>query len=334
MPGGKGTTFTKIWREGLQGRLDPMILTVTINPALDKNYVVPGFSLDGIHRVESMSAVPAGKGLNVSRVLKNLGVDTLATGIIGGYTGKQIEEELKRLGVSYDFVSIPGESRTNVLMYDPAQGIHVELKEPGPSIPKNAWKKLGQKIRQLVPSCSWVVFAGSPPPGTAGEIYASLIRDVKSLGVKVALDTRGSWLREGIKAQPDLIKPNWAEFQELVGRCDSTEHGLEKARELALQGIGTVVVSMGAKGALAVHQGNSYLVQRLPSIEAISPIGSGDTLVAGLLSKWQDGFDFAAAFRFALAAATSNAAHFGAGVFDPQEVRRLEQDIIIDIIRN
>ena len=308
-----------------------MILTVTVNPALDKNYIVPGFNLSGIHRAESMSTIPAGKGLNVSRVLKTLGAETLATGIVGGYTGKQIEAGLRKLDVPHEFVRIQGESRANSLIYDPNHAIHTELKEPGPAIPKDAWKRLERKIMHLAASCSWVVFAGSPPPDTAAEIYTPLIQGVKALGLKVTLDTRGPWLKEGVKAQPDLIKPNWEEFQELVGGCHSTVEGIEKAQELVAHGIGTVVVSMGAKGALAVHHGQSYLVQQLPPIEAISPIGSGDTLVAGLLSRWRDGGDFASAFRFGLAAATSNAAHFAAGMLDLQQVAALEQAITIEV---
>ena len=311
-----------------------MILTVTLNPALDKNYTVPDFSLHGIHRVAEMSTVPAGKGLNVSRVLKSLGTKTLATGIVGGYTGKQIEAGLEKLHVPYEFVRIQGESRSNILIYDPSQAIHSELKEPGPTIPKNAWRRLEQKIMTLAPLCSWVVFAGSPPPDAASDVYVPLIQVVKSLGVKVALDTRGPWLQTGIKAKPDLIKPNWDEFQELVGGCLSIKQGLEKAREVANAGIETVVVSMGAQGALAVHQGEGYLVNKLPPIEVVSPIGSGDTLVAGLLSKWQHSSDFPTALRFGLAVATSNAAHFGAGTFDPGEVPRLEQAITVERIPN
>ncbi|HHT69910.1 MAG TPA: 1-phosphofructokinase family hexose kinase [Firmicutes bacterium] len=307
-----------------------MILTVTVNPALDKNYDVPGFALQGIHRVHSMSTVPAGKGLNVSRVLHNLGVATIATGFVGGFTGRQIEDGLDHLQVEHNFVRIRAESRSNCLIVDHNQDVHCEIKEPGPSIPRNAWKRLEKKIVELAPKCSWVVFAGSPPPDTQASIYVPLIRSVQALGIKVALDTRAPWLKEGIKAKPDLIKPNWEEFQELVGPCYSTVQGLGKARELVEQGLGTVVVSMGAKGAFAVNREGSYLVQELPPIKVISPIGSGDALVAGLLSKLEDDAPFDNAFRFGLAVACSNAAHFGAGIFDPVQVKSLEQEVTVD----
>lgn len=312
-----------------------MILTVTVNPALDKNYSIPGFALTGIHRVESMSIVPAGKGLNVSRVLKTLGVPTVATGILGGFTGKQIETALKQLGVEDDFVQIRAESRSNSLVIDRHHSIHTEIKEPGPAIPKDAWKRLEKKIMQIAPTCSWVVFAGSPPPGAPSTLYYELIQKTQTAGVKVALDTRGPWLKEGIKACPDLIKPNWEEFQELVGPCYSTVQALEKAgRIVEEEGVGIVVVSMGAKGALAVDRQHSYLVQQLPPIKVASPIGSGDTLVAGLLAKLQDGWDFAPAFRFSLAAASSNASHFGAGVIDLDQTAALEHEIAVEQIQH
>jgi len=312
-----------------------MILTVTANPTLDKNYLVPGFTLTGIHRVENMSIVPAGKGLNVSRVLKTLGVPTMATGIVGGHTGKQIESSLRKLGVPHDFVQIRDESRSIALIIDHHQGIHTEVQEPGPTIPLGAWKRLEKKIMQLASGCDWVVFAGSPPPGSPHTLYAELIRSVKSKGVKVALDAKGPWLREGVKAGPNLIKPNWEEFQELVGPCYSTVQALEKAQELVEDGIvGTVVVTMGSKGAMAVDRQQCYLIQELPPIQVASPIGSGDTMMAGLLSKLNASWDFAPAFRFAVAAATSNASHFGAGIIDLEQIATLEQELVVEQIQH
>ncbi len=309
-----------------------MILTVTVNPAIDKNYMIPGFAITGIHRVQAMSAVAAGKGLNVSRVLRTLGVPTLATGFAGGFTGKQIEASLRQQEVGYDFVRVRAESRSNILIVDDNGGTHTEVKEPGPRIPGEAWKRLRKKIIRLAPTCDWVVFSGSPPPDTPSRVYFQWIQDVKELGVKVALDTRGPWLKEGIKAKPDLVKPNWEEFQELVGPCYSRVQAMNKARTLMDEGLGAVVVSMGAKGALAVHNKHTYSVQNLPPIEVISAVGSGDSLVAGILAKQLEGKDFATALQFGLAVACSNTAHFGAGIFDPEQVAVLTDMITVEEI--
>lgn len=309
-----------------------MILTVTLNPALDKNYVVENFALSGIHRVESMSTIPAGKGVNVSRVLQQLQIPTKATGILGGHTGKLIQSLLDEEKVANDFVWIRAESRCSILIVDEVKQVHTEVIEPGPTIPQGAIGRLNRKLEQLATQSSWVVFSGSPPPDTTPQIYYNMIKLVKKSGVKVALDTRGPWLKTGIKAQPDLIKPNWDEYQELVGPCYSTMQALEKAKALVDQGIETVVVSMGSKGALAVHGNKSYQISNLPPIEVVSPVGSGDSLVAGLLATLQRGGDFPEAFCNGVAIATSNAAHFGAGVFTFEEVASLQKKISIEKI--
>lgn len=307
-----------------------MILTVTLNPALDKNYVVKNFALTGIHRVGTMSTIPAGKGINVSRVLTKLGVPTKATGILGGHTGKLIDSLLIEEDVASDFVWIKAESRCSILITDQVQKAHAEVIEQGPTIPRGAITRLNRKLEELAPHCSWVVFSGSPPPNTTSLVYYNMINLVKKFGVKVLLDTRGPWLKEGINAKPDLIKPNWSEFEELVGPCYSTVQAFEKARDLVDEGIGGVVVSTGSKGALAIHGNKSYQIQNLPPIDVVSPVGSGDSLVAGLLAALSQGEDFPSAFRKGVALATSNAAHFGAGVFNPEQVAKIHEQLIVD----
>jgi tagatose 6-phosphate kinase len=309
-----------------------MILTVTLNPALDKNYVVDNFALTGIHRVQSMSTIPAGKGLNVSRVLKQLEVPTVATGILGGHTGKLIQAKLNEEQVDNDFVWIRAESRCSILIVDQNKKAHTEVIEPGPSIPRGALARLSKKLEELAPTASWVVFSGSPPPDTSHQVYFNLIKLAQQAGAKVVLDTRGPWLKAGIEAQPDVIKPNWDEFQELVGPCYSTVQALEKAKKIVARGVNTVVVSMGSKGALAVHGEERYVIQSLPPIEVVSAVGCGDTLVAGLLATWHAGGGFAEALRDGSALATSNAAHFGAGIFDPQQVTALKKMITVEKI--
>lgn len=307
-----------------------MILTVTLNPALDKNYVVKNFALTGIHRVGKMSTIPAGKGLNVSRILHQLEVPTLATGVLGGHTGKLINSLLEAEGVGGDFVWIREESRCSILITDEVHKAHTEVIEPGPTIPQGAIGRLNSKLEELAPQSSWVVFSGSPPPTTTNKIYYNMINLVKKAGVKVLLDTRGPWLKEGIKAKPDLIKPNWHEFQELVGPCYSTMQAFEKAHDLVRQGVQTVVVSMGSKGALAVHGNKSYQIQNLPPIDVVSPVGSGDSLVAGLLAALNQGADFPTAFRQGVAIATSNAAYFGAGIFNAEQVANFQKQIVVE----
>lgn len=307
-----------------------MILTVTLNPSLDKNYILQDFTLNGIHRVQKMTALPGGKGINVSRVLASLNVPTKATGIVGGFTGKQIESQLKNENVSFNFVQIRAESRCNVLVFDEFNDVHCEINEPGPTIPSGAWTRLKNKLNQLAPSCSWVVFAGSPPPETSPKIYFQLIKQVQEFGVKVALDTRGQWLKEGIKAKPNLIKPNWEEFQELVGPVHSTVHAFKMARRIEALGVNTIVISTGSNGAFALHNSQAYGVRRLPDVQVVSPVGSGDSLVAGLLAKLNSGSNFTEALRHGLALGCSNASNFGAGLYDPEQVNSLYNQITLE----
>lgn len=307
-----------------------MILTVTLNPALDKNFHIADFALRGVYRVENGITTPGGKGINVSRVLAQLGTATRATGILGGYIGKLIEAQLNQEGIVTDFVRIKEESRLSILVMDSERNTHTEIIEPGPHIPKGAYDKLNNKLRTLAPDCDWIVFSGSPPPNAPADIYCRFIETAKTGGAKVLLDARGPWLREGIKAKPDLIKPNWEEFLELVGPCHSTVQAVKAARGIVVRGVGGVIVSMGDKGAVAVYNGQAYFSRSLPAVEVLSPVGGGDTLVAGLVAKLNSGWDFPAALRFGLAVATASTTQLGAGEFDLNLAEQLARKISVD----
>lgn len=309
-----------------------MILTVTLNPVLDKNYRIDNFALTGVHRVDHGVTRPAGKGINVSRILQRLQVPTQATGILGGYIGKLIEAELNREEVRNDFIWIKAESRLSILVVDSYRKTHTEIIEPGPHIPRGAYDRLSHKLHALAPDSDWVVFSGSPPPDAPATVYCRLIQVAQEAGAKVLLDTRGPWLKEGIKAKPDLIKPNWKEFLELVGPCYSTVQATKAARAIVARGVGGIIVSMGAKGAIAVHGERAYFSRPLPPVEVVSPVGSGDALVAGFLAKLHEGWDFAAALRFGLAVATASTTHFGTGGFDPHLAGQLAKKIAVDKI--
>lgn len=307
-----------------------MILTVTLNPVLDKNYLLDNFTVGGDHRLQHTTSMPAGKGINVSRILHRLKIPTLATGFLGGHVGRLIESELSKEGVPNDFLWFEAESRCSILIVDPLQATHTKLTEPGPHIPGDVYIELSTKLGQLAPGSDWVVFAGSPPPNAPADIYYRLIKRVRKSGVKVLLDTNGPWLKEGIKAQPDLIKPNWEEFLELVGSCYSTVQAIGHGRRLVEQGVGGVIISMGSKGALAVQDDQAYFSRPLPPVEVVSPIGGGDALVAGLLAKLQENWEFSQAFRFGLAVATASTAHFGTGIVDPQLASLLAKQITVE----
>lgn len=307
-----------------------MIVTVTLNPMLERNYQIERFSLTGVHEVSHCVTGPAGGGISVSRILRRLEVPTQATGILGGHLGRLIEAGLHKEEIPSDFVWIRAESRLGTLVVGDGGKIHTRIIEQGPRTPRGAFDRLSSKIEALAVKNHWVVLAGTPPPGAPAAIYARLIRSAQEAGAKVLLDTHGTWLREGIKAQPDLITPNWQEFLQLVGPCYSTVQAIKAARALVADGLGGIVVSMGARGALAVQAESAYFSRPLPTVDVISPVGGGSALAAGLTAKLQAGWDFAASLRFALAVAIAGTAHLGTGIFDPQLAAQLAKQIAVD----
>lgn len=305
-----------------------MIVTVTLNPALDKTYSVADFALAGVFRVSKVQHLPSGKGLNVSRVLHTLGVPTMASGFLGGFTGKHIAQELDRLGIKHDFVWSNCESRQCIIVLNEEKGIHTELLEPGPFLAEEMFSHLEAKLDALAATTKWVSFSGSPPAGTPDDIFYHLIKQVKARGIKTVLDARGPWLQEGIKAGPEIIKPNWDEFQALGGPFSTTTAALWRAQEIVAGGVGLVLLSKGHEGAYAVSPAKVYFAQ-IPAVKIVSAVGSGDALVAGFLAGLEENWSVATCLKFANAVAISNACNVGAGVIDLEQVRKLGSLITI-----
>ena len=194
-----------------------MILTVTLNTAIDKTLAVPNFRLGRRHRTVEQTTMPGGKGVNVARVLKALGAPVIATGLAGGATGTRIVEQLTGFAVLSDFVRIREESRTNTAVIDPTTGEQTEINERGPSVSAQEIELFVDKLLYLAKGASMCVFAGSLPRDVDADVYASLIRELKRMGVVCIVDTDGDPLRRAVRAEPDVISPNVLEAEELVG---------------------------------------------------------------------------------------------------------------------
>ena len=194
-----------------------MILTVTLNTAIDKTLAVPNFRLGRRHRTVEQTTMPGGKGVNVARVLKALGAPVIATGLAGGATGTRIVEQLTGFAVLSDFVRIREESRTNTAVIDPTTGEQTEINERGPSVSAQEIELFVDKLLYLAKGASMCVFAGSLPRDVDADVYASLIRELKKMGVVCIVDTDGDPLRRAVRAEPDVISPNVLEAEELVG---------------------------------------------------------------------------------------------------------------------
>src|ERR671929_2255121 len=213
-----------------------MIITVTLNTAIDKTLSVPNFRLGRRHRTVEQTTMPGGKGVNVARVLKTLGAPVIATGFAGGPTGTRIVEQLTQLSVLSDFVRIREESRTNTAVIDPTTGEQTEINERGPSVSEQEIELFVDKLLYLCKGASMCVFAGSLPRDVDVDIYARLIREVRRLGVATIVDTDGEPLRRAVRAEPDVISPNVLEAEELVGHefndDDDRVHAVREMAEL------------------------------------------------------------------------------------------------------
>ena len=219
-----------------------MIVTVTLNTAIDKTLSVPNFRLGRRHRTVEQTTMPGGKGVNVARVLKTLGAPVIATGLAGGATGTRIVDQLTQLSVLSDFVRIGEESRTNTAVIDPTTGEQTEINEKGPKVSPQEVELFVDKLLYLAKGASLCVFAGSLPREVDTDIYAFLIRELRRLNVTTIVDTDGDPLRRAVRAEPDVVSPNMLEAEELVGH----EFNDDEDRTYAVK----EVCDMGAREAL------------------------------------------------------------------------------------
>ncbi|MER5444737.1 1-phosphofructokinase family hexose kinase [Streptomyces sp. NPDC002764] len=289
-----------------------MILTVTLNTALDITYRVRGLRPHASHRVSEVTERPGGKGLNVARVLAALGHEVTVTGFTGGATGRSVQEQLTGTpGVVDALVPVGGPTRRTIAVVDERTGDTTQLNEPGPTVTPAEWAAFQEVYEDLLPSMSAVALCGSLPPGVPVGAYAGLVRTARAAGVPVLLDTSGEPLRRGVAARPDLIKPNADELAELTG----SHEPLRATQDARRRGARAVVTSLGRDGLLAVTPEGRWRAVPPTHIHG-NPTGAGDSAVAGLLSglvehlPWPDRLSRAVA----LSAATVRAP--AAGEFD------------------
>ncbi|MFD4600225.1 1-phosphofructokinase family hexose kinase [Streptomyces sp. NPDC058464] len=296
-----------------------MILTVTLNTALDITYRVGALRPHTSHRVSDVTERPGGKGVNVARVLAALGHEATVTGFAGGATGRAVRERLADVpGVRDALLPVAGPTRRTIAVVDELTGDTTQLNEPGPQIAPAEWGAFLDHYEELLPGASAVALCGSLPPGVPVGAYAGLIKTARAAGVPVLLDTSGEPLRRGVAARPDLLKPNADELAELTGSHDP----FRATQDARRRGARTVVASLGAQGLLALTPEGRWRAV-LPAREHGNPTGAGDSAVAGLLSAlveqlpWPDRLSRAAA----LSAATVRAP--AAGEFDRAAYEKL-----------
>ena len=305
-----------------------MILTVTLNPALDRTMTVPSFQAGMRHRATETVILPGGKGINVARAVKALGRPVIATGFVGGRKGDQILADLNGEGILCDFVRVAGESRISTAVVDPATNAITEINEQGPDIQPEELESLYDKLDYLGRAVEIVVFAGSVPPGLEDDCYARLIEKVRPLGIKVFFYTYADPLRLGIKARPDYIFPKLIEAEKVIGyEFTSMEDRILAARRMREMGAGSVVITFrfGCIAELDCGGTHRTFIARMPDVETLSPLGWGDALVGGYAVKLMDGEPPEQCLRFGLGCAAANLVRYGAGVFLPSDAERLSK---------
>jgi len=310
-----------------------MILTVTLNPALDRTMTVPNFQVGFRHRATDTVMLPGGKGINVARAARALGRPVIATGFVGGRRGDQIVADLNGEAILCDFVRVAGESRISTAVVDPATNTITEINEQGPEIRPEELASLHEKLEYLAKSADVVVFAGSVPPGLDDDCYAQMIQRVRRLGVKVIFYTYADPLRLGIKAHPDLVFPKLVEAEKVIGyEFTSMDDRIYAARHMRQMGAGSVVMTFryGCVAELAYGDDSRTFIGTMPSVEVISPLGWGDALVGGYVARLLEGDSPGECLRFGLGCAAANLSRYGAGVFLPADAERLAEAVELE----
>jgi 1-phosphofructokinase/tagatose 6-phosphate kinase len=309
-----------------------MIVTVTLNAAIDRTLTVPNFQRGQRHRASAGVTLAGGKGINVARALKLLGVPVVATGLVGGQTGTRIVEQLTNEAILNDFVHIEGESRTSTAVVDPTGGTYTEINEWGPSVRPDELDMLLDKLRYLTQGAELVVFAGSLPRDVEPSFYAEATRELARRHIQVALDTEGQPLSLGVEAEPFLVTPNQAEAEALVGQEFHDEEDFRVALD--------TVTEMGARNVLITTDDGALALLReereptryhatAPRVDPVSTVGSGDVLLAAFIAARHAGRPNEEALRAAVAAGASSTLEVGAGRFDPRQAGRLQAGVVI-----
>jgi 1-phosphofructokinase/tagatose 6-phosphate kinase len=307
-----------------------MIITVTLNAALDKSLEVPNFRPGRRHRTVDQQTMPGGKGVNIARAIKRLGQPVIATGLAGGATGTRIVEALNDQAILNSFVRCREESRTNTAVLDPTSGVQTEINERGPSITPRELDLFRDKLLYLAKGASICVFAGSLPRGVEPDVYAGLIREVRKLGVTTMLDTEGEPLRIAVRAEPNVVSPNEIEAEELVGHeFMSSEDRAQAVAEIVRLGAHEAIMTVPDGCYAQVLEGGVPTLYRVTvdEQEARSRIGSGDAFLAGYVAAHYGGRSAVDCLRFGVACGAESTQHIGAGVLEPAKVERLFDEV-------
>ncbi|MDP4132883.1 MAG: 1-phosphofructokinase [Bacillota bacterium] len=311
--------------------MEKYILTVTLNPCIDKTIEIDGFEYGGLNRALGIRCDAGGKGINVSKVLKGFGEEALNVGFIAGSNGEFIKNYLDEKGIKHSFTKASGDTRTNYKLFDKGEKITTEINEPGFYISSEEYNEFLSDFEALLPSSDTVILSGSTPPGVKLEVYSELIKLAKKGGARTILDADSDRLKFGMDAVPYVVKPNLYELCQYTGKTLETEEKILKAaKSLIEKGIKLVVLSMGKDGAIFVDEKES--LKTVPfEIDVKSTVGAGDTMVSAIAYGLKQGYNLEKIAAFSTSAGTMTASKEGTQVAELIEV--LENSDRVKVIK-
>lgn len=308
-----------------------MIISVTLNAAIDRTVAVPNFRLGHRHRSVESRTAPGGKGVNVARALAALERPVVVTGLAGGANGDRVIRSLEAEGLLTDFIRISEETRINLAVVDPTSGQQTEINERGPEVQAEELEAFLERLEYLARGARLCVLAGSLPPGVEVDFYGRLVGILDGLGVQVLLDAEGEAMLAGMRAGPAMVTPNRLEAEELVGReFESREELYDVLGELLDLGPKQAAITL-PEGCVAIldDAGHKKVEATIEPLEAVSTVGSGDAFVAGFVAGVYDGMPPLESLAYAVACGAESTQHLGAGRVDRDRVESLVEQVTV-----
>lgn len=306
-----------------------MILTITLNPSVDRRYTIDSFEKGQIFRTDDFQYTPGGKGINVTKVIRAFNEPVNATGFLGGRSGEYIRDKLDDMDINHNFISINGDTRSCLAILSD-DGSQTEILESGPSVSSQKASKFYESYKEMLKDSEIICASGSLPKGLPVDTYRDLIIMAKEEEKKFILDTSGEALKLGIEAGPFLVKPNKEELEDLMGCKIESQEEISKAVGYIMEnGVEIVVVSLGKSGSMVFYNGYCYKVT-VPDVNVVNPVGSGDSLVAGLAVSLLRDYDIETMLKIGAACGTANVMEAETGKVDMNNMKKIMTEIEIE----
>lgn len=310
-----------------------MIYTLTMNPSIDVDLIIPELKPDDSNRVKEHRNYPGGKGLNVSRVVKKLGGHTMALVLMGGHVGDMIARLLREQGLNFETLEVEAETRTNVFLTDEKARTMTRISSRGETLPDRAIRLLFEKLDLIdLRRVSYLVLGGSLPGRTPKDLYRKIIERLNAKGdpCRILLDADGDTLIKSLEARPAIIKPNSHEASRALGwEIESLEDAVKASKEFMDRGVEIVLLTLGERGAIAARAEGIWHA-RPPKVETISSVGSGDSFIGGFLSSLAMGLDPGAALKRGCAAGAATALTPGTELCHSEDIARLTEQVTLE----